>query len=133
MDLKRSKKSLSEKIGQELRTQAGARTHGSWTLYPSSSRPSRSKTGAPPGTTTLPKVDTGHKVAYQPVLWLESAFVRLCSSYFLSVLPQQLPVESDHGDHLLSERRVVMEHRPWGFQRPGGMVGHEWSAQWTFN
>jgi hypothetical protein len=37
----------------------------SWTQYPSSSRPSRSKTGAPPGTITLPKVDAGHKVAYQ--------------------------------------------------------------------
>ena len=56
------------------------------------------------------------------MLWLESAFVRLCSSYFLSVLPQQLPLESDHGDHLLSERRVVIEDRSCC----QGMLGVYW-------
>jgi hypothetical protein len=34
------------------------------------------------------------------------ALVRLCSAYFLSAPPQQLPAacrsESDHGEHLLS-------------------------------
>jgi hypothetical protein len=40
------------------------------------------------------------------------ALVRPLSAYFLSVPPSQLPLESGHGDHLLSERRLVMEHRP---------------------
>jgi hypothetical protein len=40
------------------------------------------------------------------------ALVRPPSACFLSVPPPQLPLENGHGEHLLSERRLVMEHRP---------------------
>ena len=57
------------------------------------------------------------------------ALVRPPSACFLSVPPPQLPLESGHGEHLLSERRLAMEHRPRARQMSGGIVGHEWSAQ----
>jgi hypothetical protein len=58
-----------------------------------------------------------------------SALVRLCSAYSFSVLPQHLPIEGDHGEQLLSQRRLVTEHRPRARRRPVDIVGHEWSAQ----
>jgi hypothetical protein len=63
------------------------------------------------------------------------AFVRLCSAYFLSVLPPQLPMESDHGEHLhlLSERLLVMGHCPRAHQRSRDIIRHEWSAQGPLN
>jgi hypothetical protein len=58
-----------------------------------------------------------------------SALVRLCSAYSFSVLPQNLPIESAHGEHLLSQRHLVTEHRPRARQRSVGKVGHKCSAQ----
>ena len=58
-----------------------------------------------------------------------SALVRLCSAYSFSVLPQNLSIESAHGEHLLSQRHLVTEHRPRARQRSVGIVGHKWSAQ----
>jgi hypothetical protein len=48
-----------------------------------------------------------------------AALVRLPSACFLSVPPPQLPLESGHGEHLLSELRLVMEHRPRARQMSG--------------
>jgi hypothetical protein len=58
-----------------------------------------------------------------------SALHRLCSAYSFSVLSQNLPIEGDHGEHLLSQRHLVTEHRPRARQRSVGIVGHKWSAQ----
>jgi hypothetical protein len=58
-----------------------------------------------------------------------SALVRLCSAYSFSVIPQHLSIESDHGEHLLSQRRLVTEHRPRARQMSVDIVGHERSAQ----
>jgi hypothetical protein len=53
------------------------------------------------------------------------ALVRLCSAYSFSVrLPQHLPIESEHGEHLLSQRRLGTEHRPRARQRSVDRVGH---------
>jgi hypothetical protein len=56
------------------------------------------------------------------------ALVRRPSACSLSVPPLQLPLESGHGEHLLSERRLVMGHRPRARSRQmsWGIVGHEW-------
>ena len=42
-------------------------------------------------------------------------------------------MESDHGEHLLSERRLVMGHCPRAHQRSRDIIGHEWSAQGPLN
>ena len=42
-------------------------------------------------------------------------------------------MESDHGEHLLSERRLVMGHCPRAHQRSRNIIGHEWSAQGPLN
>jgi hypothetical protein len=46
---------------------------------------------------------------------------------------QQLPMESDHGEHLLSERLLVMGHCPRAHQRSRDIIGHDWSAQGPLN
>jgi hypothetical protein len=47
-----------------------------------------------------------------------------------SVLPQNLPIESDHGEHTCCRNAIclVTEHRPRARQRSVGIVGHKWSA-----
>jgi hypothetical protein len=60
-----------------------------------------------PGANPAPARVPLHVTKLTGVMWeVTGAFVRLCSAYFLSILPQQLPMESDHGEHLLYRNAV---------------------------